>query len=101
MTTSLASPPPTASLLRRPWRSGPFSMFFAFTPLWIRIYAYFAWQTFFQPMFTDASGPFGMPMSTFMDGLVMFWMLIGVYVLWSARSRPSCTWYSQSRRRSC
>lgn len=87
MTGLLASPQPTSTLVRRPWRSGPFSKFFAFTPLWIRIYGFFAWQTFFPPMFTDASGPLGMPLSGFVDGLVLLWMSIGVYVLWSARSR--------------
>jgi hypothetical protein len=89
MTASLASPQPSqtaTSLLLKPWRSGPFSKFFAFTPLWIRIYGYFAWQTFFPPMF-PASGRFGIPQGVFVDGLVMLWMLIGVYVLWGARSR--------------
>ena len=87
MTESLASSQPTSSLMRRPWRSGPFSRFFAFTPLWVRIYGYFAWQTFFPPMFTDSSGPFGAPLSVVVDGLGLLWMLIGVYVLWGTRSR--------------
>jgi hypothetical protein len=87
VTASLASPQRASSVLRRPWRAGPFSIFFAFTPLWIRIYAYFAWQTFSSPMFTDSSGPFGISQRVFVDGLVMLWMLIGVYVLWRARSR--------------
>jgi hypothetical protein len=89
MTASLASPQPpqpAKSILWKPWRSGPFSKFFAFTPLWLRIYGYFAWQTFFPGMFT-ASGPFGIPQGVLLDGLVMFWMLVGVYVLWGARSR--------------
>jgi hypothetical protein len=87
MLSSLASSPTPASLMRRPWRSGPFSRFFAFTPVWIRIYGYFAWQTFFQPMFTDSSGPLGVPLGVLIDGLVLLWMSIGVYVLWGARSR--------------
>ncbi len=86
MTAPLASPVGSSSLMRRPWRSGPFSKFFAFTPLWIRIYAFFAWQTFFPGMFT-ATGLFGIPQGILFDGLVMFWMLIGAYVLWGARSR--------------
>lgn len=63
-------------------------MFFAFTPLWIWIYAYYERETSLgSPMYTDVSGPFGIPMNVLFDGLVMFWMLIGVYVLWGARSR--------------
>jgi hypothetical protein len=80
-------PPSAVSPLRRPWRSGPFSRFFAFTPLWIRIYGYFAWRTFFQPMFSDSSGPLGLPLGVLIDAFVLFWMSIGVYVLWGARSR--------------
>ena len=87
MTASLAAPQRASSILRRPWRSGPFSKFFAFTPLWIRIYGYFAWQTYFPGMFEEPLGPFGIPQGVLVDGLVMFWMLIGVYVLWGARSR--------------
>lgn len=87
MTESLASPQVASSALGRPWRSGPFSMFFAFTPLWIRIYAHFAWTTFSSPMFAPPAGPFGIPLATLVEGLVMLWMLIGVYVLWSTRSR--------------
>ena len=87
MTASLASPQRASSVLRGPWRSGPFSMFFAFTPLWIRIYGYFAWQTFSSPMFGEPLGPFGIPQGALVDGLVMLWMLIGVYVVWGTRSR--------------
>jgi hypothetical protein len=89
MTASLASPQPSqtaTSLLLKPWRSGPFSKFFAFAPLSIRIYGYFAWRTFSSPMF-PATGPFGIPQGVLVDGLVMLWMSIGVYVLWRARSR--------------
>jgi hypothetical protein len=87
MLPSLPFPPSPASLLRRPWRSGPFSRFFAFTPLWIRIYGYFAWRTFFQPMFSDSSGLLGIPLGVLTDAFVLFWMSVGVYVLWGARSR--------------
>jgi hypothetical protein len=87
MTASLASRQPPASLMLRPWRARPFSKFFAFTPLWIRIHAHFAWQTFFPPMFSGVRGPFGIPSDVVFDGLVLIWMSIGGYVLWGARSR--------------
>ncbi len=87
MTARLTSPQPAISLLRRPWRAGPFSLFFAFTPLWTWIYAQFAWQTYFGGPLIEPIGPLGLPASVFFTGMVMLWMLVGVYALWAARSR--------------
>ena len=81
-------PRPATSLMRRPWRAGPFSLLFAFTPLWVGMYAYSQLQgSVGSPMNTDTSGPFGIPQGVLFNGLVMVWMLIGVYVLWRTRSQ--------------
>jgi hypothetical protein len=87
MTSSLASSQSAAAPAETAWRSGWFSRFFAFTPLWLRIFGFFAWQTYFPGMYSRMAETSGPPPGDLLEGLVMAWMLVGAYVLWRARSR--------------
>jgi len=72
---------------QKPWRAGWFSMFFAFTPVWFWVIANVAAPRFSEPMVVQPPGILGIPLGVVLAGLVGFWMLLGVLVLWRARSR--------------
>ena len=59
----------------------------AFTPLWVLIVASVASPTFFGPMFAKPPDWLGIPLGVVMDAIAMVWMLIGVALIWDARSR--------------
>lgn len=87
MTSSLVSPQTAAPPTPKPWRPGWFSKFFAFTPIWFWIIANVGAPRFSEPMFVQPPAMFGIPAGVLLAGLVVFWMLMGAFVLWSARSR--------------
>jgi hypothetical protein len=58
----------------------------AFTPLWVLIVATVASPTYFQPMFAEPPSLLGIPLGVVVDAIAMVWMLIGVVLIWDARS---------------
>ena len=59
----------------------------AFTPLWVLIVASLASPTFSQPMFAKPPEILGIPLGFVMNAVAIMWMLIGVVLIWDARSR--------------
>ena len=59
----------------------------AFTPLWVLIIASVALPSFSNPIFAKPPEILGVPLGVVMDAIAMVWMLIGVIVIWDARSR--------------
>jgi hypothetical protein len=55
--------------------------------LWILIVASVASPTFLGPMTSKPPDILGVPLGVAVEGLAMLWMLIGVAVIWDARSR--------------
>ena len=86
MTSSVVSPQSTQPPARSRRESWP-SRFFAFTPLWILIIASVASPTFLGPMTSKPPDILGLPLGVVVEGLAMLWMLIGVAMIWDARSR--------------
>lgn len=84
MTALLASTQPDPVPAAKGWHPRLIAKVVVLTPLWVLIYTKFAAQTFFgsQP----PSVFFGLTAGDLMIVLAMFWMLIGVYALWHAKS---------------
>ena len=61
--------------------------FAAFTPLWVLIIASVAVPSFSDPIFAKPPDWLGIPLGVVMDAIALVWMLIGVVVIWDARSR--------------
>ena len=58
----------------------------AFTPLWVLLIVAFTSRTYFQPLFASPPSIVGIPLGAVIDAVAMLWMLIGVVLIWDARS---------------
>lgn len=86
MTSSTTTPQPVHEAPSRS-RSRWATRITAFTPLWVLIVASVASPTFFDPMFAKPPDWLGIPLGVVIDAIAMVWMLIGVVLVWDARSR--------------
>jgi hypothetical protein len=86
MTSSIPTRQPTQEALSRS-RSRWATRITAFTPLWVLIVASVASPTFFPQMFAKPPEIVGIPLGFVIDAIAMVWMLIGVVLIWDARSR--------------
>ena len=68
-------------------RPGRLSRFTAFTPLWVLIIASVASPKFFDPLFSKPPDWLGIPLGVVVEAIAMVWMLMGVVLIWDARSR--------------
>jgi len=86
MTSSTTSPQPMHEAPSKS-RSRVPARITAFTPFWVLIVATVASPTYFGPMFAKPPDWLGIPLGVVMDAIAMVWMLIGVALIWDARSR--------------
>jgi hypothetical protein len=86
MTSSTTTPQPVPEAPSRS-RSRWATRITAFTPLWVLIVALVASPRFFPPMFAKPPEILGIPLGLVLDAIAMVWMLIGVVLIWDARSR--------------
>ena len=86
MTSSTTSPQPMHEAPSRS-RSRVPTRLTAFTPLWVLLVASVASPNFFDPMFAKPPEILGIPFGFVMDAIAMVWTLIGVVLIWDARSR--------------
>jgi hypothetical protein len=86
MTSSLASPQSAASLAEKASRPSAVSKIFAFAPLWLLIYVSIAAPTYFEPLAGEYPDILGVNLGVIVDAIAVAWMLIGVGLLWGARS---------------
>lgn len=59
---------------------------FALTPLWVAIVSSLSAPTHFPAMRSEYPNILVANLGVIVTGLMMFWMLIGLYVLWRANS---------------
>lgn len=87
MTSSFVSPQSAATPASVAWRPGWPSRIFALTPLWVLIISPLAAPRFFEPLGGEYPNILGLNLGVIVTALALFWMLIGLYVLWNATTR--------------
>jgi hypothetical protein len=61
----------------------------AFTPLWVLVIASLTARSFFPGMVSTPPEIYGIPLGVVVEAIAMVWMLLGVVLIWDARTRWS------------
>ena len=87
MTSSAIPPPPAATPVAPTTRSRWPIRIAALTPLWLFLILELADNGFGTPMFSAPPSIVGVPLGVVVGALATGWMLIGLGLVWNARSR--------------
>lgn len=88
MSSSIVSPQSKASTTAKPWRPGLVSRIFALTPLWVLLAVPIVSPTYFDPMFGEYPTILGINLGLVVTAVALGWMLIGLGILWNAKTLP-------------